>query len=183
MKLSMDLNNKNEKILELIENIEDLKVQVYSRDKALELQQKQIEMGMEDLREAKQFQHECKTLRILNTALETENARLQSELNLKVEREVAAELSKDDKAIVETHLSAQITDLQTQLEEKKRSERAQASKVNMLERQQKEKLDKATAEAKEAQERVRDLSQERDAVQNALTRANQAVKKTLEEKE
>ena len=53
MKLTMDLNNKNEKILELIENIEDLKVQVYSRDKALELQQKQIEMGMEDLREAK----------------------------------------------------------------------------------------------------------------------------------
>ena len=35
VKLNMDLNMKNQKILELIENIEDLKVQVYSRDKAL----------------------------------------------------------------------------------------------------------------------------------------------------
>lgn len=35
VKLNIDLKNKNEKILELIENIEDLKVQVYSRDKAL----------------------------------------------------------------------------------------------------------------------------------------------------
>ena len=38
VKLNIDMKNKNEKILELIENIEDLKVQVYSRDKALELQ-------------------------------------------------------------------------------------------------------------------------------------------------
>ena len=37
VKLNIDLKNKNEKILELVENIEDLKVQVYSRDKALEL--------------------------------------------------------------------------------------------------------------------------------------------------
>ena len=35
VKLNIDMKNKNEKILELIENIEDLKVQVYSRDKAL----------------------------------------------------------------------------------------------------------------------------------------------------
>ena len=37
VKLNIDLKNKNEKILELIENIEDLKVQVYARDKALQL--------------------------------------------------------------------------------------------------------------------------------------------------
>ena len=37
MKLNIDMKNKNEKILELVENIEDLKIQVYSRDKALEL--------------------------------------------------------------------------------------------------------------------------------------------------
>ena len=34
-KLNIDLKNKNLKILELIEQIEDLKVQVYSRDKSL----------------------------------------------------------------------------------------------------------------------------------------------------
>lgn len=69
VKLNIDLKNKNEKILELIENIEDLKVQVYSRDKALELQQTQIEQIMEDLREAKQFEHSCKTLQIINNSL------------------------------------------------------------------------------------------------------------------
>ena len=75
VKLNIDMKNKNEKILELIENIEDLKVQVYSRDKALELQQAQIEQSMEDLREAKQFEHQCKTLQIINNSLEEENAR------------------------------------------------------------------------------------------------------------
>ena len=53
VKLNIDMKNKNEKILELIENIEDLKVQVYSRDKAIELQMGQIQQVMEDLREAK----------------------------------------------------------------------------------------------------------------------------------
>ena len=62
MKLNIDMKNKNEKILELIENIEDLKVQVYSRDKAIQLQQAQIDQAMEDIREAKQFEHTCKTL-------------------------------------------------------------------------------------------------------------------------
>ena len=76
VKLNMDLNMKNQKILELIENIEDLKVQVYSRDKALQLQQVQIEQSMEDLREAKQFEHTCKMLKIINTSLETENTNL-----------------------------------------------------------------------------------------------------------
>ena len=53
VKLNIDMKNKNEKILELIENIEDLKVQVYSREKAIELQMAQIQQAMEDLREAK----------------------------------------------------------------------------------------------------------------------------------
>ena len=35
--MNMDIKDKNEKILELLENIEDLKVQVYSRDKSIDL--------------------------------------------------------------------------------------------------------------------------------------------------
>lgn len=62
--------------MELIENIEDIKVQVYSRDKALELQQEQIDKAMQDLREAKQFEHESKSLAIMNSSLEQENKRL-----------------------------------------------------------------------------------------------------------
>ena len=37
--LGVEAKDKNEKILELLENIEDLKIQVYSRDKSVELQQ------------------------------------------------------------------------------------------------------------------------------------------------
>jgi len=35
----MDCKDKNEKILELLEMIEDLKINVYSREKSVELQQ------------------------------------------------------------------------------------------------------------------------------------------------
>ena len=37
MKLNIEAKDKNEKLLELLENIEDLKIQVYSRDKSVEL--------------------------------------------------------------------------------------------------------------------------------------------------
>jgi hypothetical protein len=38
-RLNIDIKDKNEKILELLEMIEDLKINVYSRDKAVELLQ------------------------------------------------------------------------------------------------------------------------------------------------
>jgi len=38
-RLNIEIKNKNEKILELLESIEDLKITVYSRDKAVELLQ------------------------------------------------------------------------------------------------------------------------------------------------
>jgi hypothetical protein len=49
----MECKDKNEKILELLEMIEDLKINVYSREKSVELQQSQIQSLMEDMREAK----------------------------------------------------------------------------------------------------------------------------------
>ena len=39
VKLNMEAKDKNGKILDLLESIEDLKIQVYSRDKSIELQQ------------------------------------------------------------------------------------------------------------------------------------------------
>ena len=35
----MDTKDKNEKILELLETIEDLKINIYSREKSIEIQQ------------------------------------------------------------------------------------------------------------------------------------------------
>jgi hypothetical protein len=40
--LNIEVNNKNEKILELLEQIEDLKIFVFGRVKAVELLQGQI---------------------------------------------------------------------------------------------------------------------------------------------
>jgi hypothetical protein len=47
------MKDKNEKFLELLELIEDLKIQIYSRDKTVDLQQAQVEQLIEDLRDAK----------------------------------------------------------------------------------------------------------------------------------
>jgi hypothetical protein len=39
-KLNIDLKEKNEKIIELMGELEDVKIQVFARDKSIELQQK-----------------------------------------------------------------------------------------------------------------------------------------------
>ena len=111
MKLNIEAKDKNEKLLELLENIEDLKIQVYSRDKSVELQQQQIEQLIEDLREAKQFEHQCKTLQIANTSLEQENARLQEEVNAQIEREVQGEVAGTEVEQTQAALSAAVADL------------------------------------------------------------------------
>lgn len=72
----MDLKDKNEKILELLEHIEDLKINIYSRDKAVELLQGQISRLTEDLREAKQYEHKYKTVAMMQNSLEAENKKL-----------------------------------------------------------------------------------------------------------
>jgi hypothetical protein len=40
IKLNIELKVKNEKIIEILSEIEEIKVQVFSRDKSIELQQK-----------------------------------------------------------------------------------------------------------------------------------------------
>jgi hypothetical protein len=57
-----DMRLKNEKVLELLSMIEDLKIEIYSRDKTVELQQEQIKQLIDDLREAKQFETQAKAL-------------------------------------------------------------------------------------------------------------------------
>ena len=61
-KLNRDLKDKNEKLIELLSELEDVKVQVYARDKALDLQQRQIEELLEELRESKGLENDVKLL-------------------------------------------------------------------------------------------------------------------------
>jgi hypothetical protein len=87
-RLNIDLKDKNERILELLGAVEDLKVEVYSRDKAVELMQGQMQRLTEDLREAKQFEHKFKTYLFMNNSLDQENKRLMDRLQVKMEAEV-----------------------------------------------------------------------------------------------
>lgn len=168
----MDIKDKNEKILELLESIEDLKVQVYSRDKSIELQQGQISQLMEDLREAKQFEHQCKALQIINNSLEQEKARLQVEVNKRLELAVEAEIAQDSKKIEEEVATEQVTKLEEKLEQKVKETTEKESKLRMLEKSMKQKLLDAQKDAEDSKRIAKDREQERDAVQKALSRAN-----------
>lgn len=120
---------------------------------------------MEDLREAKQFEHQCKTLQIINASLEEENARLQDSLNDKIEREVAEELAKDDGIDEKETLNTQVQDLQQQLDAKKKTEREQKTKASQQQSKLKEELDKAQTEALNFKNEARAASKERDGLQ------------------
>lgn len=61
-KLNLDIKDKNEKILEMMNQIEEIKIQVYARDKSIELQQTQIQELLEELRESKGLENDVKIL-------------------------------------------------------------------------------------------------------------------------
>ena len=84
-RLNMEIKDKNDKILDLLETIEDLKINIYSRDKAVELLQGQTERLQNDLREAKQAEYKLKVLQIMNNSLQAENAKLMEKLGAKLE--------------------------------------------------------------------------------------------------
>lgn len=92
-----DMRMKNERILELLNMIEDLKIEIYSRDKTVELQQEQIKQLIEDMREAKQFETQAKALQLMNNSLKLENARLKGIVDVRVTEDVKAEVSIADK--------------------------------------------------------------------------------------
>jgi hypothetical protein len=79
----MELKDKNERLLELLEELEDVRIQVFARDKSVALQQKQIEDLLEELRDAKSIENGVQILVGKKIALEEENTRLKNELSQK----------------------------------------------------------------------------------------------------
>ena len=86
-RLNKELKDKNNSILDLLETIEDLKIGIYSRDKAIELFRDSQEKTLNDLREAKKAEIELKAVWIMKNSLEAENIRLQEQLGLKLEKD------------------------------------------------------------------------------------------------
>ena len=56
------MKTKNEKLIDLLTELEEVKVQVYARDKSIELQQNQIQELLEELRESKGLENDVKLL-------------------------------------------------------------------------------------------------------------------------
>ena len=63
--------------------MEDLRIQVYARDKSVSLQQKQIEDLLEELRDVKTYENDIKLLVGKKIAAEEEISRLRKELDNK----------------------------------------------------------------------------------------------------
>ena len=91
--MNTEIKDKNEKLLELLDEVEEVKIQVYARDKSIELQQKQIEDLLEELRDMKAIDNDIKVLIRKKAAVDEENARLKLEMEekFKIKNKTAAD--------------------------------------------------------------------------------------------
>lgn len=111
MKQNMEIKEKNEKLLELLDEMEEIKIQVYARDKSIELQQKQIEDLLEELRDAKTMDNDVKILVSKQIAIEEENQRLKKEINEKFVQSHETKLEQYELAIENKSLVDQMKQL------------------------------------------------------------------------
>jgi len=113
--LNIELKDKNEKIIELLVELEDVKIQVFARDKSVELQQKQIEELLEELRESKGLENDVKILVQKKMALQEENDRLREELDKNFLEGTDDRAESEELVLINNGLNDQIKTLQTQL--------------------------------------------------------------------
>ena len=116
-KQQQDLKNKNEKLIEMLTELEEVKVQVHARDKTIELQQGQIQELLEELRESKSLENDVKLLLQKKNALATENEKLKEELQMNLiegdfKQEGANQAEVDELMMANQSLSEQISTLQ-----------------------------------------------------------------------
>jgi hypothetical protein len=110
-KLNIDLKDKNEKILELLSELEEIKIQVFARDKSIELQQRQIEELLEELRESKGLENDVKILVQKKMALQDENERLKDELNKNFMEGTDNQMESDELIMINNGLNDTIKQL------------------------------------------------------------------------
>lgn len=119
VKLNMEVREKNEKLLELLEELEEVRIQVYARDKSVSLQQKQIEDLLEELREAKSVENDVKILVGKKIAIEEENARLRKEIDAKFLNATERQYEQSELNLQNKTLTDQVTFLTRSLDEYK----------------------------------------------------------------
>jgi hypothetical protein len=101
--LTFELKDKNEKIIELLAELEDVKIQVFARDKSIELQQNQIDELLEEMRELKGLENKVKILEQNGDMLEQENEQLRKELDQRALDEAKnKDSTQEQKLIIQT---------------------------------------------------------------------------------
>ena len=128
-KLNIDLKEKNEKIIELMGELEDVKIQVFARDKSIELQQKQIEELLEELRESKGYENDIKILMQKNMALDDENERLKTELQQMFMEGTDNANDSDDLLMINKGLTDQVKVYQQQITDMKARNKKMVDKL------------------------------------------------------
>lgn len=83
--MNINLKDKNEKILELLSELEEVKIQVYARDKTIELQARQINDLLRDIKEARMLENDMGITTQEKQVIEDENKRLRKELDRNAE--------------------------------------------------------------------------------------------------
>ena len=117
--MNIELKEKNEKLLELLEEIEDVRIQVYARDKSIELQQKQIEDLLEELRDSKAVDNDIKILVSKKIAIEEENQRLKKELDEKFMNQHEKQFESNELSLENKSLVDQIRALKAALDQER----------------------------------------------------------------
>ena len=89
--MSLDLKDKNENILGLLAELEDVKIEVFARDKSLELQKRQVEELLEELKESRGLENDVRILVQKNMVLEEDTRRLRDEAENNFREEAAGQ--------------------------------------------------------------------------------------------
>ena len=143
VRMNLEMRDKNERLLELLEDIEDLKVQVYARDKSVALQQKQIEELLEELRESKAVENDVKILVGKKIAIEEENARLRKQLDSKFLAQHEKQLEQTDLVLENKTLNDQVRSLQKQNQDRQAETLAMKKRADVERSQLQQQLETA----------------------------------------
>jgi len=84
-----ELKEKNVKILDLMQMLEDFKIEVYSRDKTVQILQQEVQKLTTALRESKQFEHKYTASLTMQEGLKQQNAKLKEQVQKLLEAEAA----------------------------------------------------------------------------------------------
>ena len=183
VKLNLELKEKNEKLLELLEELEEVRIQVYARDKSITLQQKQVEDLLEELRDARAGDGDAKALLLRKLALEEENQRLRKELDEKFVVHTEKQLASNELSIENKSLGDQVRALSKALEQAQQDQKQRQAKLDQEKAAMLRDLAAAKAEAEAQKKAQAVLKKQSEALAQRLSTVDGQAQGVLGRKE